>query len=101
MRIKLLLSFLVLFTLAMPVVFAESITLKYTPASSPNGFQAFWDIDFIIIYDIDTLTQEELTQLLIHEYTHQLCYSLFGVYSNNIYEHDPRCFTGKGYLLID
>ena len=80
---------------------ASALTIKYTPAPSPRDFGAFWDIGFIVIYDVDNLTDEELNELLVHEYTHQLCWDLFDIYPKDIYDHSPRCFTGGGSLLID
>ncbi len=92
MKLKLLLFFL-LFLLVLSIAFAVPLTIKLTPAKSPRGFQAFWDIGFIIVYDIDNLTEDELNKLLVHEYQHQLCWDLFGIYSKDIYDHSKRCFV--------
>lgn len=91
---------LVLFLVLVSSTYAYPMTIKYTTASSPRGFMGFWDINFIIIYDVDELSEYELNQILVHEYTHQLCWELFGVYPKNVYDHDSRCFTGEGSLLI-
>lgn len=76
------------------------LTLKLTTAKHPLGYKGYWDINFIIIYDIDSLTNDEFKEILIHEYTHQLCWELFGIYPTNIYEHNSRCFTNRGDYLI-
>lgn len=92
---------LILFIVLISSAFAF-ITLKYIPAPHPTGkYSAYWDINFIIIYDYDSKTDYQIRQELIHEYVHQLCWDLFGIYPKNIDYHDERCFTGKGDLLID
>ena len=68
------------------------ITLKLVPYSSPREFGGFWDVNFIIIYDVDKLTQGKYMEFLRHEYQHQLCWDLFGIYPKNVYDHSSRCF---------
>ena len=68
------------------------LTLKLTTASSPLGLGGFWDINFIIIYEVDKLEPGVLNELLVHEYQHQLAWELFGIYPKNIYDHNECCF---------
>lgn len=77
-----------------------ALTIKLVTYPNPIGLKAFWDIDSIIIYEYDKLTDEEFNELLVHEYAHQLCWDLFGIYPKNIYDHDKRCFTNEGRYLI-
>lgn len=92
MRTKRIILFLIISSILTGFVSSSLMTVKYTPASHPQGFDAFWSINFIIIYEYDEKTDEEITDLLVHEYTHQLCWELFGIYPKNIYDHSERCF---------
>jgi len=70
------------------------ITVKFVEHSEPtNRFSAFWDINFIIIYDVDELTDYQIKEYLAHEYRHQLCWDLFGIYPKTVYDHSDRCFV--------
>ena len=85
-KIMWLLIFLVL------ISSSYALTIKYTTASHPIA-KALWQMDFIIIYNVDERTDEEINELLVHEYQHQLCWDLFGIYPENLYDHSERCFV--------
>ena len=68
------LSWIIGLILLVNIVNADSITLKYNPAPHPTGEYLCWfEIpNFIIIYDYDSMTDEQINQCLIHEYSHYL-----------------------------
>ena len=75
------------------VLILFALTLKLFPSPEPTGrFQAFWDIDFIVVYNADKLSYERFKEVLVHEFQHQLCWDLFKIYPKNVYDHNPRCF---------
>ena len=85
------------YVLALFILFSF-ITIKYSPAPHPTGeWDAWFEIpNFIIIYDYDSKTSEEIDDLLVHEYVHYLAWNLWGVHPQ---DHE-RFFTNKGKYFI-
>ena len=75
------------------------ITLKLATFPHPTGeFIAWFEIpNFIMVYDVDSLSEEEYHDILVHEYVHYLAWNLFGVHPQD----HTTYFTGNGKYLID
>ena len=69
---------------------AETITLKLVSFPHPTGeYDAWFEIpNFIIIYNVNDLTEEQYNTYLVHEYQHYLCWKLWKIHPQN---HE-RCF---------
>lgn len=67
------------------------IVLRLINAPHPTGeYEAWFEIpNVIIIYDYDKLTHDQYNNLLVHEYQHFLCWSLWKIHPQ---DHD-RCFV--------
>jgi uncharacterized protein YjaZ len=83
---------IIMLLVGIPFCSADTITLKLTTAKH-NIYAGWFEIpNFILIYDYKNLSKEEFNEILVHEYTHYLCWKLFKVHPQD----HQRCFTNKG-----